>query len=800
MQVDITKDLISSIIPFPNLADLSNSTSDFDNDIQILLDWLDPHIPSTFIKRSEDGTPAAPLLSKFPEPLQRVKSAIRSCLKEEKNQLQFIDLYINTINIKLLDYFSTLTNLSFLEYIDVIKILLHYYNSQFEYLNVTDNVFKIFSRKLSFIISSNLVERTTFKLTMKQFFEDSLFMKATLSNPMSTNALNLIDVISTLVSINMSTLLNEIVIKLSVEKIKQHTLSLSTNVWDKQILLLLNNFIQDEIYPNFYIVISYTTSSTLTDTMNNIYLYELVKIAHDELVSLRIKEIYAMILDYPNSDIALHELHYCLLRNMFNHQDYGISNNLLSYITDLSVNSQAIQRTKLVESFIDYCSKNLLHAGANTIDVITTYTKTIRSFLIIDPKGVLLDKVVRPIRKYLKTREDIIIKLVRGLLDNSPENELIELARELRAPNKYRSKSHHSKDLLEDLLDLNWVPDPVDALPDFKNGKVSDIIESLISIFDSKEIFIDEFTRLFGEQLINLKDYDVEEIEFNLNLLKARFGKNNFTTLDIMIRDIKESRHLKELLNVNDDGVFNTAVLSHLYWTTVLDSIDPEQHNFKIPDIIEHKFQEFKKKFAEEKHGRTLKFVPSLGTVRLELEFKNNTKEYNVTPDKAAIISLFNDEENELSVNHISQKLNMSEYMVSKGLSYWVKEGVLLELTKTLFIVNDDDDDGDEGGGIGQPEVDTELLTNFTPSDNNPTAQSSAKFSEVSVIEPYLLTMLQNITLLSFQRIKTLLNLMVPKDKLDLTKITDSLLEEYLDSLVEDSKLHIRHGNYSLHE
>ena len=169
MQVDITKDLISSIISFPNLADLSNSTSDFDNDIQILLDWLDPHIPSTFIKRSEDGTPAAPLLSKFPEPLQRVKSAIRSCLKEEKNQLQFIDLYINTINIKLLDYFSTLTNLSFLEYIDVIKILLHYYNSQFEYLNVTDNVFKIFSRKLSFIISSNLVERTTFKLTMKQF-------------------------------------------------------------------------------------------------------------------------------------------------------------------------------------------------------------------------------------------------------------------------------------------------------------------------------------------------------------------------------------------------------------------------------------------------------------------------------------------------------------------------------------------------------------------------------------------------------------------------------------------------------
>ena len=93
--------------------------------------------------------------------------------------------------------------------------------------------------------------------------------------------------------------------------------------------------------------------------------------------------------------------------------------------------------------------------------------------------------------------------------------------------------------MLEDLLDLNWQPDPIDALPDFKKGKVSDIIESLISIFDSKDIFIDEFTRLFGDSLIKLKDYNVEEIELNLNLLKSRFGKQNFATLDVMIRDIK---------------------------------------------------------------------------------------------------------------------------------------------------------------------------------------------------------------------------------------------------------------------
>ena len=44
-------------------------------------------------------------------------------------------------------------------------------------------------------------------------------------------------------------------------------------------------------------------------------------------------------------------------------------------------------------------------------------------------------------------------------------------------------------------------------------------------------------------------------------------------------------------------------------------------------------------------------------------------------------------------MSYIAQTLNMSEYMVSNGLAYWVKEGVLMELTKTLYIVNDDDDE-----------------------------------------------------------------------------------------------------------
>ena len=221
-QAEINADLISSIIPFPNLTDLSNTTSDFDNDIQILLDWLSPYIPATSLTKYQDcGSPL--LLLRVQEPSQRVKSAIRGCLKDEVNQIQFIELYINTINEKVSQFFESIVtkNLKFIEYVNIIKILLHYYNSQFEYLNLSDNVYKKFQAKLSFIITCNLLnEQSSFRAKMNQFFEESLYVRATLSNPLSSITLNLIDIISTLASIGMSDLLNEIVIKLSIDKIK----------------------------------------------------------------------------------------------------------------------------------------------------------------------------------------------------------------------------------------------------------------------------------------------------------------------------------------------------------------------------------------------------------------------------------------------------------------------------------------------------------------------------------------------------------------------------------------------------
>ncbi|KAI3402827.2 hypothetical protein KGF56_004288 [Candida oxycetoniae] len=599
----VTTGQIQAIIPYPVLDDLATIESDIDNDIQIVLDWMSPTIPSTFDPKFS--------LPKYKEPSHRVRSAIKSCLKDQEDQFRFMNIYLNSVNLKLWEF--TPKDFTFVDYIDFIKLLAHHLDQ------VNLNKTSLFNDKFQTILTLYLSKKTDFFQHLREFFDKSLFQNH------APTALNLHDVVSTLVSVGLSDYLNEIVVELAITKIRNFTLQVCTGNWERPLLHTINSYIENEIYPSFSLV----TESNLTQ--------ELVKLAHGVLVTQRIKEIYPLVAAYPYSENALVELQICLSE---------------------ANREPASSRSELVKHFIEGCQKNLLHAGVNTVDVIITYTKTIKSFLLIDPRGVLLDKVVRPIRKYLKSREDIFTKLVHGLLDTSPSNKLIELAQQLN--NSGRSEKQKCA-----YHDLSWIPDPFDALPDFKREKVSDIIESLLSIFESKEIFIQEFTNLFGKQLIESRH--VNEIDSKLDVLKLRFGKNSFTTLDIMIRDFK-----------NSPSQF--GILSHLYWTTLLDGTD-----FKVPKEMESVFQDFQEKHKKE--GRILKLVPSLGTVKLKLDLKNGeSRLFEVSPEKAAIVLQFNEKENERSVYQIAETLNMPSFMVNEGLAYWVKEGILIALTPSLYI------------------------------------------------------------------------------------------------------------------
>ena len=96
--IPLSKEIFNQVIPIPTLQDLAANSSSSDqqsnnieNDIDYLLHWLSPFWPDNTM---------------FVEPSARVKAAVRSCLRDEASQLDFVKLYGNSIKPKFFEELS----------------------------------------------------------------------------------------------------------------------------------------------------------------------------------------------------------------------------------------------------------------------------------------------------------------------------------------------------------------------------------------------------------------------------------------------------------------------------------------------------------------------------------------------------------------------------------------------------------------------------------------------------------------------------------------------------------------------
>lgn len=621
--VPLTAAAIAQSMPILSLNDLlAESNPDIENDLHVLLHWLHPYYP----------------LENHPvqEPLARTRAAARNCLKDTSAQAEFVRLWLNSIRTQFHGEFSAfVAQRSLSDVLRQVTVVSKYLTRQCSYLNLL-------------LAAAGLFRQGVNALFVRYLLLDHVVcqLREYLARPeLDLNSLSL----STLSAVGMADTVQAIMADITIRRIHSHVTQTAAGSWNKPVLAEIQEWVRIDLFPGF--VQGCQDASDLSCS-------ELIRISHDELIHLRTSEIYDLVLAFPHSEVALNELHTCLVYQ--------------SRTPDV----QTQHRSQLVEAFINKCNLRLLHLGANTDDVILTYSQTIKAFLIIDPTGVLLDKVARPIRRYLKTRTNLVLRLVQGMLDLTANNRLLELAHELHK-NKRSAPTP-----IDDLTDVHWVPDPIDALPDFKKGKVSDVVEALISIFPLTEVFVEEFTRLFGERLLQWDKYPTSEIVRDVELLKARFGPNEFATLDVMVKDIHDSEEVNSRLQLPE---FELTILSKMYWPTVCDSLS-ENDYFVVP--VEQKFASFQDQFKHLKTGRGLKLIPSMGTVKLELGLKTGTREFSVTPAQAAVINVFNETEDAFSVGHISIVTGLTEYLVSQALRFWQSQGVLRELDGK-YILNE---------------------------------------------------------------------------------------------------------------
>lgn len=222
--------------------------------------------------------------------------------------------------------------------------------------------------------------------------------------------------------------------------------------------------------------------------------------------NLRIGEMFDMIVDYPDSMPAMRDLKACLTKTH--------------------------QYSQLVSSVSEACQKRLLHAGANTGDIISTYISTIKALHELDPTGMTLAAVSRPIQQYLRERQDTVRCIVMGLTDDTSSELFEELRKSGADSGRWRPKQADWDEGADDEEDedclacvanpgaaaCQWMPEPIVAGPSTAYHKGSiDIIGMLVDIYGSTDLFLNEYRVLLSDKLLALTSYEIDKVPFFAN-------------------------------------------------------------------------------------------------------------------------------------------------------------------------------------------------------------------------------------------------------------------------------------------
>ena len=509
------------------------------------------------------------------------------------------------------------------------------------------------------------------------------------------------------------------------------------------------------------------------------------EMAINRLGTLRVTELFNIVVEWDASKGAIEDLKH--------------------YVTTPAA------RTHLTSSFSSVLSSRLLQPGASTTEILQVYISIIRAFATLDPKGVLLDRVARPIRRYLRDREDTVKVIVEGLLADAEDAEgqpispggdvLVELAIELNRASELAA--HDNDDAELDWDDMNWMPDPVDAGPDYKKSKNSDVIGSLISLFDTRDVFVKEFQNIMGERLLK-KEFEFEKEIRLLELLKLRFGEGPLQACEVMLRDVLDSKRVDTVIR-NDQNLSSTTsgrevadlhakILSRLFWPAL------HEESFAIPSAIVELQKSYETGFETLKQSRKLTWLNALGQVTVELDLEDRVVTEEVQTWQASVIYAFNDPEDRplppstKTVDQLIEELDMDETLVRNALTFWVGKLVLKEITRDTFQVLEVLEGSETGDHTAQAAVAAAAEAATSAAATSIRSAEDVALEKMQVYWQFIQGMLTNQGAMPLQRIIMMLKFAVPGG----FPFSNEELKEFLGKMVSEGHLDLAAGNYKI--
>ena len=352
------------------------------------------------------------------------------------------------------------------------------------------------------------------------------------------------------------------------------------------------------------------------------------------------------------------------------------------------------------------------------------------------------------------------------------------------------------------------------------------MIGTLISIFESKDIFVKEFQNIMGERLLK-KDFEFDkEVCLNpgipntafpltstfqirvLELLKLRFGDAALQACEVMLRDILDSRRVDAVIQKEqrlDRPIgkltapeFHTKILSRLFWPAL------HGEGFDVPWVIEEMQDRYAEGFETLKQSRKLDWLPALGQVTVEIHLDDRSLVEEVPTWTASVINAFQDDTtsaaNPVSItfNELLRQLGMDKALLLNALTFWVSKLVLRESPPGTYTV-----------------LEALTPTNLNPQEKtNQAAQAAAAADAVSsaattsairseedvatekmaVFWQFIVGMLTNQGAMPLARIVMMLKIAVPGG----FPYGNEELKEFLGRMVQEGKLEVAGGSYRI--
>ncbi|MED6231555.1 hypothetical protein ATANTOWER_027918 [Ataeniobius toweri] len=483
-------------------------------------------------------------------------------------------------------------------------------------------------------------------------------------------------------------------------------------------------------------------------------------------VNMRIEELFSIIRDFPESKPAIEDLKFCLERTN--------------------------QRQQLLTSLKSAFESRLLHPGVHTSDILTVYISAIKALRELDPSMVILQVACQPIRKYLRTREDTVRQIVAGLTGDA--EACTDLASELSRGDPVTLEMQDSDDEGNDPED--WAPDPTDAMPDKLGSKrrSSDIISLLVSIYGSKDIFIDEYRAVLADRLLHQLNYNTAREIRNVELLKLRFGESHMHYCEVMLKDMADSRRINSHIREEESKLsedeqpplaLSAIVLSSEFWPTL------KEEKLELPACVCRAMEAYTRRYEKLKAMRTLSWKPHLGSITLDVELEDRTlTNLTVSPIHAAIILHFQ-EKSSWTLEELSLKLGVPKELVHRKLALWQQHGVLREEAAGRYSVLE--------MGSSREKVDRGmmLIDSDEERDSNTTTQSEQREEKLQLFWAYIQAMLTNLDSMTLERIHSMLRMFVATGPV-VTEMDINELEAFLQRKVREHQLIVSTGVYRL--